>query len=101
MSLCCPGMPCYGQNTVVNYTYPYGSDCCQTGPYRLPLRSEDVYYSGANLPYTGIQTAMLLTEAIQRIDAKFSPEELIDAFIEAIQNNPTLKSALCAEIGTC
>ena len=100
MCQCVPGMPCYGQQTVVHYTYPYGCDSCQSIPC-LPLRSEDVYYSGPNLPYTGIQTSMLLTEALQRIDVKLNPEEIVNAFIEAIQSNPTLKAALCAEIGSC
>lgn len=98
---CLPGMPCYGQETVVHYTYPYGCDSCGSGPFKLPLRSEDVYYSGPNLPYTGIQTTMLLTEAFQRIDTLLNPEEIVNLFIEAIQNNPTLKTAICAEIGTC
>ncbi len=95
---CLPGMPCYGQGAVVQYTYPYG---CSTAQYRLPIRTEDVYYSGPNLPYTGIQTATLVTEAIQRIDVLLNPEEIVAAFISAIQNNPTLKAALCAEIATC
>lgn len=52
----------------------------------------------ANLPYTGIQTNFLLTDAIQYIDAKLAPAEIVAAVIEAIEADDTLRAALCTAL---
>lgn len=54
---------------------------CNTIPYRVsgayvtpntcvtfPIQSDNLTYSGPNLPYTGIRTCNTLTDAIQKID---------------------------------
>lgn len=68
MAKCLPGMPCY--NTIVYTTYPKGCATTEPSPFSLPLASDDLYYAGPNLPYTGIQTEDELTVALQRIDVK-------------------------------
>src|SRR5690348_11985145 len=60
MSRCLPGMPCY--ETIVYKTYPKGYTTSEPSPFSLPLSSDDITYSGPNLPYTGIQTDTELTE---------------------------------------
>jgi hypothetical protein len=102
MSRCAPGTPCYrGDDPIVYKTYPRGCTTSQQSPYTLPLPSEDIYYDGPNLPYTGIQTETDLTTALQQIDVLLNPEEIIAAIITALENNPTLKSQFCTLIGTC
>lgn len=54
---------------------------CNTIPYRVsgayvtpdlcvtfPIQSDNLTYSGPNLPYTGIRTCNTITAAIQKID---------------------------------
>lgn len=102
MSRCAPGTPCYRGNDVMVYTtYPRGCSTSQPSPFTLPLSSDDIYYAGPNLPYTGIQTEYDITTALQYIDSLFNPEEIFDLFMRAIDDNPTLKTQLCTAIGTC
>lgn len=92
---CLPGMPCY-QNDVIVYTkYPRGCGC---DPITLPLSSDDILYTGPNLPYTGIQTNTDLSTALQRIDNLLSPEELIGYIVSILDTNPTLKADLQAAL---
>jgi len=98
MAKCVPGMPCYDNSVIVYTTYPAG---CQTevpGPFTLPLSSDDVYYSGPNLSYAGINNTDSLTISLQKIDAKLSPTELINLIITAIQGDPVLRTALCTAL---
>lgn len=102
MSKCLPGMSCYeGGDVRVYYTYPKGCSTSQPSPTTIPLSSDNVFYAGPNLPYTGIQTEMTLTEALQRVDVLLNPEIIFDLFIAAIDNNPSLKALLCSKIGEC
>lgn len=68
-------MSCY--DTIVYTTYPKGCATTEPSPFSLPLASDDLYYSGPNLPYTGIQTNTDLTEALQRIDTAIGESEQI------------------------
>jgi len=95
---CVPGMPCYTEGLVIYTTYPKGCYTTEPSPFSLPLSSDSLYYAGANLPYTGIQTAMSITEAIQRIDAKLAPAEIVAAVITAIEADDTLRAALCTAL---
>ena len=45
--------------------FAYPSNCVA-----LPIKSDDLIYSGPNLPYTGIKTCNSITVAIQKIDEK-------------------------------
>lgn len=102
MAKCLPNMPCYkGGDVIVYYTYPKGCTTSTPSPYTLPLSSDDLIYTGPNLPYTGIQTDMTITESLQRIDVQLNPEVIFDLLIAAIDNNPTLKALLCTKIGEC
>lgn len=99
MSRCIPGMPCY--EAIVYTTYPKGYTTAEPSPFSLPLSSDDITYSGPNLPYTGIQTDTTLTEALQRIDSLLSPASIFALLISAIDNDPALKTLLCSKIGEC
>lgn len=98
MAKCVPGMPCY--DTIVYTTYK-GCSTSTPSPYTFPISSENLYYAGPNLSYTGIQTKDLITKALQKIDVKLNPTVIFDLFIAAIDNNPSLKTILCQRIGTC
>lgn len=65
-------MPCYDNNVVVYTTYPPGCASTSGGPFKLPLASDDVYYSGPDLPNSGIETTNILTEALQKLDYIYS-----------------------------
>lgn len=99
MAQCVPGMPCYGVPIV--YTYPSGCTTSVPSAFTLPISSDNLYYAGPNLPYTGIQTEMDITEALQKIDVQLNPTQIFALFIQAIDNNPSLKTILCEKIGTC
>jgi hypothetical protein len=102
MSKCLPGMPCWSttyQNGLVVYTtYPQGCSPCSQD---VLLSSDKIYYAGANLPYTGIQTEDTISDAIEKIDGKLAPEEIFNAFIVAIENNPSLKTIFCEKFNEC
>lgn len=97
---CLPGMPCY-EPVKVYTTYADGRKTSKAGPFSLPLASDNVSYTGTNLPYTGIQTDMTITEALELINSKLGPEAIFNLFLSAIDNNPALKATLCERIGTC
>lgn len=100
---CLPGTPCYRGNDVIVYTtYPRG--CTTSSPSECntyPISSDNLYYSGANLPYTGIQTNDDITEALQKIDVLLSDQSIFALFIQAIDTYPALKTILCTKIGEC
>jgi hypothetical protein len=60
---CYPGTPCFGSG---NVTYPRG---CGVDPCVAVKSNTDlVFYSGGNLPCTGVQTCDSLTLALQKLD---------------------------------
>ena len=102
MGKCVPGMPCYQGNDVKVYTtYPKGCTTSTPSPYTFPLSSDDLYYAGPNLSYTGIQTEDTITVVLQKLDEYFKPESIFDLFITAINNDPALKAILCTKISEC
>jgi hypothetical protein len=102
MSRCVPGMPCYkGYDVKVYTTYPRGCSTSQPSPFSLPLSSDDVDYTGANLPYTGIQTDDDITTSLQKIDEQLNPEEIFNNLLALLDANPSLLSELCTRVGTC
>lgn len=102
MAKCLPGTPCYKGNDVIVYTtYPKGCTSSSSSPLTLPISSDNLYYSGPNLPYTEINTLDDLTVALQKIDVKLSAESIFALLIEAIDNNPSLKTILCEKIDEC
>ena len=98
---CIPGMPCYSSQRdelIIYKSYPRGCGC-----EAIPdnLLSTYVEYSGPSLPNTTIANADNLTVALQKIDAKLTPEALFEAVVSAIQSDPLLKTAFCNLIATC
>lgn len=92
MGKCTPGMPCYKGEEV--YVYTTSNKCAAEN-------SSDLYYSGANLPYTGIKTEDSLTVAIQKIDTTLNPTTLLASILEILETNPTLKAQLCEILSDC
>ena len=106
MANCLPGMPCYQGNDVIVYTtYPKGctssSNLSNCYSYTLPLRSEDVYYSGPNLPYSGIKTEDTITTSLQKIDTLVNPTAILEAILLVLEENPELKTQLCSILSDC
>jgi hypothetical protein len=92
---CLPGMPCY-----TTITYP--STCgVNRAFYGYPITSDLLCYSGPTLPNTGIASSNSITLSLQKIDAKLSPTALLEAIVLALDNNPTLKAALCSALSDC
>jgi hypothetical protein len=101
MAKCLPNMPCYGGEVKIYTTYPRGCTSSQSSPYTFPISSDNLSYTGPNLPYTGIQTDMDLTEALQRIDVQLNPEIIFELFMTAIEQNPSLFTQLCEKLAEC
>lgn len=93
-------MPCYnnGEKVIVYTTYPKGCETSEPSAFTLPLGSGSIVYTGAALPNSGIEYADTLTVALQKLDNKLDPEEIVNAVISAIEGNETLRAALCAAL---
>lgn len=91
---CIPGMPCFTEEVTVYY--PNG--CIP--PHRHPT-SDTVFYTGPNLPDTGINTMDSLTTALEKIDSHINAETILSMLTAAIATNPTLKAEFCALVATC
>ena len=63
---CLPGMPCYGGYSDPSFTGCGGDDPCNP----KIVKSDDIRYTGPNLPCTGINTCEDLTTVLQMIDEK-------------------------------
>jgi hypothetical protein len=103
MGKCLPGMSCFGKSVdaIVYTTYPKGCETESPSPTTLPIGSNNLFYSGPNLPYTEIETLDNLSVALQKIDLKLSPTSIFNLLISAIHNDPSLKIILCNKIGEC
>lgn len=102
MATCLPGCDCYPIGDVIVYkTYPAGCTSSSPSPTTLPISSDNLYYSGANLPYTAINTYDTITTALQKIDAKLSDQSIFALFVQAIDTYPALKTIFCSKVGTC
>lgn len=95
---CLPGMPCYDAYKV--YTV-YPSGCCTDGFLGYPINSDYIYYSGPNLPCTGVQFKDCLTDALQKIDEEICPESMANKILYTISQNPELLSAFCSLVDSC
>lgn len=98
MGKCVPGMPCYGANVIVYTTYPAGCSTTTPGPFTLPVDSDNLVYVGPALTYTEIENGDTISVALQKIDAKLSPSELIGLIITAIEGDDDLRAALCTAL---
>lgn len=99
MAKCIPGSPCYkGNDLITYYTYPKGCSSSSSGPFTLPLSSDNLYYSGPNLPNSEIETLDTVTVSLQKLDFKLTPSELVAAIITAIEDDDDLRAALCTAL---
>lgn len=102
MGKCIPGTPCYKGNDVIVYTtYPKGCSSSSSGPFSVPISSDNLYYSGSNQSNTGINTLDSITTSLQKINEVVDPENMIASIIQVLNNNPTLKAALCEALSDC
>ena len=92
---CLPGMPCYDSVVVVHTTYPPG--CAPS----VNVDSNNVIYTGPNLPNTGILHNDRLTDALQKIDNKLSPTDLVTKMIAELTVNSTLRALFCNLVNNC
>jgi hypothetical protein len=65
------------------------------------IGTNNVKYTGSNLPNTGIDTNDNVTVALQKIDADLDPTVLAQAILTAIGNSVQLKTALCNLLSEC
>lgn len=92
---CLPGMPCYENTVAVYTTYPPG---CMPS---VIIDSNNVIYTGPNLPCSGVSHNDSLTVALQKIDTKVCPSAIVDAFFSIIETDPVAFTRLCGLIATC
>lgn len=91
-------MPCYNNDVITYYTYPKGCSTTVPSPFTLPLSSVNVYYAGPDLPNSEIETGETITVALQKIDEKLTPSEIVAAVIAAIGSDNDLRVALCTAL---
>lgn len=88
-------MSCCGGSGYETIVYGYGTRAF------APIKTDEICYSGPNLPSSGINTNDGLTQALQKIDDKISSTSIYNAFMLAIQTNVAFKNALCAALAGC
>ena len=86
---CQPGDPCYGKYLVL----PPGGPGCASFVYS----TNDVIYTGTNLPHTGIKTGDCATLAFQKIDNALNPATIL----AAIAASPSLSAEFCTLVSNC
>lgn len=92
---CLPGMPCFGGGT----TSPKG---CGIDPCNMQTTGTDlVFYNGANLPCTAVDTCDSLTVALQKMDQKLCPDAIATALFLSITNNLSIRNIFCSLVNNC
>jgi hypothetical protein len=92
---CIPGMPCFGP--VKGPVYPEGM-----GPCTIPcVDAQYIIYEGPNLPCTGINTSTNLQVALEKIDEKVCPENILTSILLLLQTDPTFKATFCSIVNSC
>lgn len=94
---CNPGTPCYNYGGTTVYPRGCGIDPCTA----FKTGTDIVYYNGANLPNSGIDTCDNVTVALQKIDELLSPEEMATAIMSAISTNLSLRNIFCNIVNGC
>jgi hypothetical protein len=89
---CLPGTPCYN-------AYYHPSENC--GCSECVITSNNVTYSGPNLPNTDIVTGECLTTSLQKIDAKLDPTALAHDVLATIALSPSLSLLFCTLVSNC
>lgn len=86
---------------MVNIYNPCYTPEGQTAGPAYCIGTNNVKYTGPNLPNTGIETNDNVTVALQKIDSELDPTLLAQAILTAIGNSVQLKTALCALLSEC
>jgi hypothetical protein len=86
---------------MVNIYNPCYTPEGQTAGPGYCIGTNNVKYTGPNLPNTGIETNDNVTVALQKIDADLDPTVLAQAILTAIGNSVQLQTALCNLLNQC
>lgn len=86
---------------MVNIYNPCYTPEGQTAGPAYCIGTNNVKYTGANLPNTGVDTGDNLTTALQKIDSALDPIELVQTLITVINQNPSLKVMFCTLVNSC
>ena len=86
---------------MVNIYNPCYTPEGQTAGPAYCIGTNNVKYTGPNLPNTGIETNNNVTVALQKIDEALDPVELVQNIIIAINQNPSLQVMFCALVNSC
>lgn len=96
---CLPGMPCYDNTVAVYTTYPAG--CVPPVFQGYPIDSDHIIYTGPNLPCSGISNNDFLTVALQKIDTKICPAQLVDTILSVLETDAVARARFCAIVAGC
>lgn len=94
---CLPGTPCYDDNNPP--ALPEGVSSSDFIGY--PIISDFIYYSGQDLPNSGIVTNEFLTVALEKIDPLLSATHIAESILEAMQYNPAFNAQICEQVNLC
>jgi hypothetical protein len=86
---------------MVNIYNPCYTPEGQTAGPAYCIGTNNVKYTGPNLPNTGIETNDNVTVALQKIDEALDPIELVQTLITAINQNPSLQVMFCTLVNSC
>jgi hypothetical protein len=88
-------MPCYENTVTVYTTYPPGC-----GPVTT-IGSDHIIYTGPNLPCSGVSNNDCLTTALQKIDTKICPAQLVDTILTVLETDAVARARFCAIVSDC
>lgn len=94
---CLPGTPCYDDNNPP--ALPEGVSSSDFIGY--PIISDFIYYSGQDLPNSGIVTNEFLTVALEKIDPLLSATHIAESILEAMQYDPVFNAQICEQVNLC
>jgi hypothetical protein len=86
---------------MVNIYNPCYTPEGQTAGPGYCIGTNNVKYTGPNLPNTGVDTGDNLTTALQKIDIALDPIELVQTLITVINQNPSLQVMFCTLVNSC
>jgi hypothetical protein len=89
--MCLPGSPCFGQTN----NKRCGVDPC----FQFKTGTDLVFYNGANLPNTGVDTCDSVSVVFQKIDEKLTPSTMTETIINTLSTNTVLRNQLKQILG--
>jgi len=90
---CLPGMPCYQTGPV----YPEGMGPCPP----VCLDASQIIYNGNNLPCSGVNTGDSVDIALEKIDTKVCPENILASILLLLSINPVFYNQFCQLVNSC